>query len=56
MIKQFLKDENGATAVEYGIILTLISSAVISGVGLFGNELEGVWIKLGNGLRTHSFN
>lgn len=56
MIKRFLKDETGATAVEYGLILTLISIAVIGGVGTFGNELEGVWVKLGNGLRTHSFN
>lgn len=56
MIKRFLRDETGATAVEYGVILTLLSMAVISGVGVFGNELEGIWIKLGNGLRTHNFN
>ncbi len=56
MIKRFLRDETGATVIEYGIILTLISIAVIGGVGAFGNELEGVWVKLGNGLRTHSFN
>ena len=33
---RFLKDEQGATAIEYGLIAALISVAIIVGAGLVG--------------------
>ncbi len=39
MIK-FLKDESGATAIEYGLIAAGIAVAIIAAVGLLGNSLN----------------
>lgn len=39
MIKRFLKDESGATAIEYGLIAALIAIAVITAAGTVGNNL-----------------
>jgi pilus assembly protein Flp/PilA len=40
MLKRFLKNEDGATAIEYGLIAALIGVAIITAVGLVGDELE----------------
>jgi pilus assembly protein Flp/PilA len=39
MILRFLRDENGATAIEYGLIAALISVGIITAVGLLGDAL-----------------
>ena len=36
---QALKDESGATAIEYGLIAAGIAVAIIVAVGLLGDEL-----------------
>ena len=40
MLKSFLKDESGATAIEYGLLAALISVAVIGGAGRIGAQLS----------------
>ena len=35
-----LRDERGATAVEYGLMVTLIAVAIITTVGLLGTSLD----------------
>ena len=42
MIK-FLKDESGATAIEYGLIAAGIAVAIIAAVGLLGNSLNALF-------------
>ena len=37
---RFLKDEEGATAIEYGLIAALISVAIIIGAGLVGTAVN----------------
>ncbi|MHA7969356.1 Flp family type IVb pilin [Rhizobium terricola] len=37
---RFLKDESGATAIEYGLIAALISVALITGASTLGNSLD----------------
>jgi pilus assembly protein Flp/PilA len=37
---RFLKDESGATAIEYGLIAALISVALITGATTLGNTLN----------------
>ena len=37
---KFLKDEDGATAIEYGLIAALISVAIITAVGTVGTNLN----------------
>jgi pilus assembly protein Flp/PilA len=36
---KFLKDEEGVTAIEYGLIASLIAVAIIVSVGLVGDGL-----------------
>ena len=43
MIKRFFKDEEGATAVEYGILVALIGAAIIITVGLLGSKINDVF-------------
>ena len=40
MCSKFLKDETGATAIEYALIATLISVALIAGATTLGNKVE----------------
>ncbi|WP_029888631.1 Flp family type IVb pilin [Polycyclovorans algicola] len=42
-IKAFLRDEEGASAVEYGLILGLIAVAAIIILGVLGGQIEGVF-------------
>ena len=40
MFARFLKDESGATAIEYGLIATLIAVAIITGATALGGALN----------------
>ncbi len=40
MIERFIKDDSGATAIEYGLIAALISVALITGATTLGNALN----------------
>jgi pilus assembly protein Flp/PilA len=40
MLRRFLKDEAGATAIEYGLIAALIAVVVIGAVSTLGDNLE----------------
>lgn len=42
-IKNFWKDEEGATAIEYGLIAGLIAVGIIVAVGGIGEKLKGVF-------------
>ena len=42
-IRKFLKDESGATAIEYGLIAALISIVVISGALAVGGSLADLY-------------
>ena len=37
---RFLKDESGATAIEYGLIAALIAVVIIGALGLVGTNLN----------------
>ena len=43
LINRFAKDESGATAIEYGLIATLIGVAIIVGAGALGTKLNSVF-------------
>ncbi|MCO5732784.1 Flp family type IVb pilin [Rhizobium sp. SSA_523] len=40
LFARFLKDESGATAIEYGLIAALISVALIAGATTLGDSLN----------------
>ncbi len=53
LVTRFLKDESGATAIEYGLIAAGIAVAIIAAVNSLGTTLNGVFAgvneKLGGG-------
>jgi len=52
MISRFMKDESGATAIEYGLIAALISVAIISTLKLVGTSLTSTFSKVNTELGT----
>jgi len=40
MLIQFIRDENGATAIEYGLIAALIAVVIIAALSLLGNSIS----------------
>ena len=40
LVTRFIKDESGATAIEYGLIAALISVALIVGARAIGENLD----------------
>ena len=40
---RFLKDESGATAIEYGLIAALIAVVIIGGVATVGTSLDALF-------------
>lgn len=43
LIQRFKADEDGATAIEYGLIAALIAVAIIAAVRALGTTLSGVF-------------
>ena len=48
------KDQKGATAVEYGLILALIFLAMIGGVVAVGQVTSGMWNNVSSEVRNNS--
>lgn len=42
-LKKFIRDESGATAIEYGLIAAGIAVAIITVVNGLGTKLQGVF-------------
>jgi pilus assembly protein Flp/PilA len=51
-IRAFIRDEDGAAAIEYGLIAALIAIAIIVGATLLGTSLNGLFTRLGNCMAT----
>jgi pilus assembly protein Flp/PilA len=49
-INRFLNDQSGATAIEYGLIVALISVVVITAVTTLGTNLNTSLSKAGNAI------
>ncbi len=49
-VTRFLKDESGATAIEYGLIVALIAVVIISGVTALGTKLNSTFNSIGSSL------
>jgi pilus assembly protein Flp/PilA len=50
LVRQFLKNESGATAIEYGLIAAGISVVIITVVGQVGTGINTAFTKVKNGL------
>jgi pilus assembly protein Flp/PilA len=43
MIRRFLKDNSAATVVEYGLIVAVLSLAIVAGIGTATNSVKLVF-------------
>jgi pilus assembly protein Flp/PilA len=42
-VARLLRDDSGATAIEYGLIAALIAVAAIAGMSAVGTSLQGIF-------------
>jgi pilus assembly protein Flp/PilA len=49
-LTRFIRDESGATAIEYGLIAALIGVAIIAGVRSLGTQLSSTFAKVSGNL------
>ncbi len=50
LINKFKADEDGATAIEYGLIAALIAVAIIAAVKSLGSSLNTTFSEINSGL------
>jgi pilus assembly protein Flp/PilA len=50
LVKKFLRNEEGATAVEYVLIIAGIAVVIVGAIGIFGEQLVGAIEGLGDSL------
>ena len=51
LLRNFWNDEEGVTAIEYGLIAALIAVVIIAAVKLVGTELTSTFDKVGTELQ-----
>ena len=51
MLKKFVADQNGATAIEYGLIAALIAVVIIGAVTTVGTNLNTTFTSVATSLR-----
>lgn len=53
-ITKFIREEDGVTAIEYGLIAALIAVVIVTAVALIGTNLDLVFDNIGQCLSTPS--
>jgi len=43
LIRRFLADRNGATAIEYGLIIAVLSLVIVGGIGQAGDAISNMF-------------
>ena len=49
-LRNLVRNEDGATAIEYALIASMIAMAIVAGVHLMGTQLSTVYVNIGNAL------
>lgn len=52
LMQKLVRDESGATAIEYGLIAALIAVVIITVLKTVGTDLNNVFQSVANGLNT----
>lgn len=52
LTSKFLRDENGATAIEYGLIAALIAVVIIGALSTIGTNLNSSFTRIGTSLAS----
>ena len=47
-MQEFVRDEKGATAIEYGLLAALIAAVIIVSVESLGNTIDAVFVDIDN--------
>jgi pilus assembly protein Flp/PilA len=51
LIARMLKDESGATAIEYGLIAALICVAIVGGLANLGANMDTTYTKISSAMK-----
>ena len=51
-IQKFIREEDGVTAIEYGLIAALIAVVIIAAVKVVGTQLDVTFDKIGTALKS----
>ena len=54
VFNRFIKDESGATAIEYSLIAALMAAAIIAALGTFKTDLKTAFGNIGNTLKNNT--
>lgn len=52
IVSRFVKDESGATAIEYGLIAALVGVGIIAALQSLRDDLNATFSKVSNELQT----
>ena len=52
LIRRFLRNDSGATAIEYGLIVGLIFLVIVGAVSLFASKATGTFDKVSTAVST----
>jgi pilus assembly protein Flp/PilA len=56
IIKNFILEEDGVTAIEYGLIAALVAVAIVAGASALGTGLNGIFTRLAACMTTPTTN
>jgi pilus assembly protein Flp/PilA len=45
-LRRLLKDESGATAIEYGLIVGIMAALLVAVLGMFGDKLKELFVAI----------
>jgi len=51
--RQFLRDESGVSAIEYGLLAALVALAIVGGAGALGKDLSDIFTAIGTKLISY---
>ena len=54
LFKTLLRDKEGATAIEYGLVAALIATGAIVAMGALGNSLSNTFTQISTKMNTAS--
>jgi pilus assembly protein Flp/PilA len=50
--RRFMRDEEGVTAIEYGLIAALVAVVIITAVTTLGTNLNNIFLKIADCLKS----
>lgn len=53
-VMRFMKDEEGATAIEYGLLAALIAAVIVGAVTAVGTSLQGTFTTIAGSVAAPS--